>query len=200
MSASLEAALPATASARREPLPGDLAMWIFICAELAVFGLLLVGYAFARRASPELFAAGQATIDRGAGAIGTVLLLVGSWCVVRAARAIRSGSQAGLERWLLAAIVTGLGFVVFKGFGFAHVFGQGIGLSTNLFYTLFLLLTGFHYAHVLLGLVILTAVLMKARRGGYSAAEHAGVESGASYWHMVDLVWLVLFPLVYLVH
>ena len=70
-------------------------------------------------------------------------------------------------------------------------------LSTNTFYMFYLSLTFFHFMHVILGMVILAAVALKARAGGYSVADHTGVETGASYWHMVDLVWLILFPLIY---
>ncbi|MEO5344090.1 MAG: cytochrome c oxidase subunit 3, partial [Gammaproteobacteria bacterium SHHR-1] len=88
-------------------------------------------------------------------------------------------------------------FLVIKSTEYAHHFGMGINLSTNKFYMFYLSLTFFHFMHVILGMVILMAVAFKARAGDYSAEEHDGVETGASYWHMVDLVWLILFPLVY---
>jgi len=77
---------------------------------------------------------------------------------------------------------------------------MGVTLRTNDFYLFYISLTFFHFMHVIMGMVILAAVALKARRGGYSANEHTGVETGASYWHMVDLVWLILFPLVYVMH
>jgi len=80
---------------------------------------------------------------------------------------------------------------------FAHHLGQGVTLSTNTFYMFYLSLTFFHFMHVIMGMVILSAVAWKAGQGGYTAAQHTGVETGASYWHMVDLVWLIIFPLVY---
>jgi nitric oxide reductase NorE protein len=88
-------------------------------------------------------------------------------------------------------------FVAVKLGEYAHHFGEGVTLSTNTFYMFYLSLTFFHFMHVLMGMVILAAVALKARRGGYSVANHTGVETGASYWHMVDLVWLILFPLIY---
>ena len=91
-------------------------------------------------------------------------------------------------------------FIAVKGHEFAHHFAAGINLSTNTFYMFYLSLTFFHFMHVVMGMVILTAVALKARKGGYSATEHTGVETGASYWHMVDMVWLILFPLVYVMH
>jgi nitric oxide reductase NorE protein len=180
--------------------PGDLAIWIFILAELSVFAIFFAAYAFTRMGNPELFDTYQATLDRTAALINTLALIASSYFVVRAVAAIRVDNSRGCMAWLLAAIVMGLVFLVVKGIEYAHHFETGITLSTNSFYMFYLSLTFFHFMHVMLGMVILAAVALKARAGGYSAVEHTGVETGASYWHMVDLVWLILFPLVYVMH
>jgi nitric oxide reductase NorE protein len=174
-----------------------LAIWIFILAELGVFAAFFAAYAFARIGDAALFNACQETLDRRAALINTLALITGSYFVVRAVAAIRTGAARGCARWLLAALGMGLVFLVVKGFEYAHHFAEGVTLSTNTFYMFYLSLTFFHFMHVILGMVILAAVALKARAGGYSAADHTGVETGASYWHMVDLVWLILFPLVY---
>lgn len=184
------------ATARRYP-PGDLAIWIFILAELAVFAIFFAAYAFARMGDVELFDAYQQTLDRRAALVNTLALITSSWFVVRAVAAIRGDEARACVGWLLAALGMGLVFLLVKGTEYAHHLGAGVTLSTNDFYMFYLSLTFFHFMHVILGMVILAAVALKAHRGGYSAAEHTGVESGASYWHMVDLVWLILFPLVY---
>jgi nitric oxide reductase NorE protein len=180
--------------------PGDLAIWIFILAELSVFAIFFVAYAFTRISNPELFNLYQANLDRGAALINTLALITSSYFVVRAVAAIRVGEGRRCARWLGLAILMGLVFLGVKGFEYAYHFGQGITLSTNRFYMFYLSLTFFHFMHVILGLVILLAVALKARKGDYDAQEHTGVETGASYWHMVDLVWLILFPLVYVMH
>lgn len=87
-----------------------------------------------------------------------------------------------------------------KGFEYAAKFGAGINLSTNTFYMFYLSLTFFHFMHVILGMVILVALWWKTRQGAYGPGNMNGIESGAAYWHMVDLVWIVLFPLVYVMH
>jgi nitric oxide reductase NorE protein len=188
--------VPLAVQANRYP-PGDLAIWIFILAELGVFAVFFAAYAFARIGDVALFNAGQDTLDRGAALLNTLALVTGSFFVVRAVAAIREGDDRGCVRWLLAALGMGLVFLVVKGFEYAHHFEAGVTLSTNTFYMFYLSLTFFHFMHVILGMVILAAVALKARAGGYSAADHTGVETGASYWHMVDLVWLILFPLIY---
>ena len=179
--------------------PGDLAIWFFIFAELLVFGVLFITYAVVRSHNLELFNASQLSLHRGLGLINTLVLITGSYFVVRAVQAIQLNDSRRCVFWLQLAIGSGLIFVLLKSYEFYEKAAQGIGLSTNTFYTFYISMTFFHYMHVILGLVILAAVMLKARAGGYSADDHIGVETGASYWHMVDLVWIILFPLVYLV-
>ena len=177
--------------------PGDLVIWFFILAELLVFGVFFAAYAFTRANNVELFNEYQLHLDRNAALINTVALITSSYFVVRAVAAIRDDNSKGCFHWLLAALFMGVVFLVVKGMEYHHHFSLGINLSTNTFYMFYLSLTFFHFLHVILGMIILLAVALKARSGGYSAAEHTGVETGASYWHMVDLVWMILFPLVY---
>lgn len=180
--------------------PGDLAIWIFILAELLVFAVLFMVYAFARRNNIELFNLHQLQLDRTAGLANTITLITSSYFVVRAVAAIREGRAQLCSRWLWAAFSLGALFLVIKGFEYQHHFSLGVTLRTNSFYLFYISLTFFHFMHVIMGMVILAAVALKAQRGGYSINEHTGVETGASYWHMVDLVWLILFPLVYVMH
>lgn len=178
--------------------PGDLAIWFFILAELLAFAVFFLAYAFARARHVELFNAMQTQVDRNAGALNTVLLISGSWCVARAVAAVegRGDSRLG-ARWLAGGIACGGGFLVVKGFEYAAKFGAGINLSTNTFWMFYLSLTFFHFMHVILGLVILAVLWFQTRAGHYGPGRANGLESGAAYWHMVDLVWIVLFPLVY---
>ena len=183
-------------AARRYP-PGDLALWIFILAELLVFGVFFAAYAFTRAQHVELFNTYQATLDRNSALANTLVLITASYFVVRAIGAIRTGRVRGASGWLWAAVGMAALFLLIKGAEYAHHLSLGINLSTNTFYMFYLSLTFFHFMHVIMGMVILGAVALKTHRGSYSAEQHTGVETGASYWHMVDLVWLILFPLVY---
>ena len=177
--------------------PGDLAIWVFILAELGAFAAFFGAYAFTRMQHVELFNQYQLTLDKSAALINTFALITSSYFVVRALASIRENRHQACVRWLLAALVMGALFLVVKSQEYAHHIAAGITLSTNKFYMFYLSLTFFHFMHVIMGMVILAAVAVKARRGAYSAEQHTGVETGASYWHMVDLVWLILFPLVY---
>lgn len=182
---------------RRVYPPGDLAIWVFILAELLVFAVFFAAYAFARMNNVELFNLYQVTLDRNSAVINTIALLTASFFVVRAVQAIRQDDLKNTQKWLWASIVMGLVFLLIKSNEFAVHFSHGVRLSSNTFYMFYLSLTFFHFMHVILGLIILVAVTFKTRAGHYSADNHDGVETGASYWHMVDLVWLILFPLVY---
>ncbi len=186
-------------SQSQSDLPGDFAIWIFIFAELLVFGIFFLTYAFARSHNVELFNASQSTLTREFGAINTIVLITSSYFVVRAVTAIKNDNSKICVNWLGAALFMGSIFLVIKVIEFHQKFSEGINLSTNTFYMFYLSLTFFHFMHVILGMVILTAILLKARQGGYSAKNHTGVETGASYWHMVDLVWIILFPLIYII-
>lgn len=182
----------------QENLPGDFALWIFIFAEMLAFGVLFVAYAFTRAQNVELFNASQLTLSRTSGAVNTLVLITSSYFVVRGLTAIKHGLNRQCANWLTGAFLSGGVFVCIKLVEFQAKFAADITMSTNNFYMFYLSLTFFHFMHVLMGMVILAVIIMKARRGGYSAGDHVGVETGASFWHMVDFLWIILFPLVYI--
>lgn len=172
-------------------LPGDPMMWVLIFSELAVFGLLLGAFSVARAVNPSAFAEGQQLLDPGRAGLNTLVLVTSGWAAARGGRSAREGRRAQCRRWLSLAMALGAAFVAIKLLEYAAEISSGAGFETSTFFTLYFLLTGFHLLHVLLGLLILAVVL----RG---ADAHA-VETGTSFWHMVDLVWVLMFPIVYLV-
>ena len=186
--------------------PGDFAIWIIIYVELVTFGLLFAGYAFSRRSHIEMFNDSQLLLNQTSGFINTLILITSSYFVVKAVQSITGMTQESIKesnlrasKWLLYAIICGIAFLVIKFSEFYYIFGEGITLSTNKFFMFYLLLTVFHFMHVLLGSVILFNIYQKTRTEGYTPNDHRGFETGASYWHMVDLLWIVLFPLVYII-
>ncbi|MBA4706946.1 cytochrome c oxidase subunit 3 [Aquitalea aquatica] len=178
-------------------IPGDLAMWFFILAELAVFGVFFLVYGVYRRQQPALFAEGQTHLDLLLPTLNTLLLIAGSACMVAAVRRFAQDRQRAARQSLLLAMVFGGGFLVCKLYELVGKFMAGISLSSNDFWMFYLSLTVFHFLHVVLGMVIVAAVWWMARDGRYGPGRLDGVETAAAYWHMVDLVWLVLFALVY---
>ena len=189
------------ADSENEPklLPGDLAIWFFIFMELMVFAIFFIIYSIKRIENSELFNESQLTLNREIGAVNTVILITSSYFVIRAVHAVKIDDDTSCERWMYYAEGGGFSFLILKTVEYYDKFSQGINLETNIFYFFYLSLTFFHFLHVILGMIILLAVAIKAQRGAYSAQNHIGVETGASYWHMVDLVWIILFPLVYII-
>jgi nitric oxide reductase NorE protein len=181
----------------RKTPPGDFAIWIFIMAELLVFAVFFSVYAFTRASHVEMFNAAQLTLDRNLALINTLTLITSSYFVVRAVAAMREDKAQQTLRWLVAAIICGFLFLVVKSHEYAEHYSHGINMRTNLFFMFYFSLTFFHFMHVILGMVILSANAIKTRAGAYTPQHHTGLETGASYWHMVDMVWLILFPLIY---
>ncbi|MFB6415588.1 MULTISPECIES: cytochrome c oxidase subunit 3 family protein [Bradyrhizobium] len=175
-----------------EDLPGDPMIWVLIFSELAAFGLFLGAFVIARVIHPAIFAAGQATLDTHLAGINTIVLVTSGWAAARGAAAARAGERVRARGWLFGAMALGALFIAIKLFEYAGEIAQGNGLETSPFFTLYFLLTGFHLLHVGLGIVILAVV---SRSAGA-----AGVETGTAFWHMVDLLWIVMFPIIYLVH
>jgi nitric oxide reductase NorE protein len=197
-----------TSQPRQEKLahpPGDFAIWIVIYVELITFGLLFMGYIFSRRSDVELFNTSQLILNQSSGFINTLILITSSYFIVKAVHSIKDMTKeqqkiANLlaSKWILSAMFLGVVFLGIKIWEFTHIFSLGITLSTNSFFMFYLMLTMFHFMHVMLGLIILFNINQRMRLHDYSLEDHSGLETGASYWHLVDLLWIVLFPLVYI--
>lgn len=178
-------------------LVGDLVIWLVILAELLTFGILFLTYAISRARNVDLFNAAQGTLDLHAGVINTILLICGSGCVAHAVQAVRRDDSSRGVLWLAGALLCGGTFLTMKAAEYATKLDAGIDLATNDFYTLYFMLTGFHFLHVVAGMIMLTLLLIKTARGAYGRHDCHALETGAAFWHMVDLLWIVLFPLVY---
>lgn len=178
-------------------LSGDLGVWLIILLELLTFAILFIAFAFARLGELEVFHAAQRTLDLHLGAVNTVLLITGSWCVASAVRAVRRDASKQGARWLVAALVCGCGFLLLKMTEYADKLALGIDLSSNTFYMFYFILTGFHFLHVVVGVLALGYLWFKTQRGDYGSHDCHALETGGAFWHMVDLLWIVLFPLVY---
>jgi len=174
-----------------EGLPGHPMMWILIGSELLVFGGALLAFSGARIGDAAGFAAAQDRLDRLSGLLNVVVLVTSGLFAAFAVEAARRDDRRRTRLSLAVAALLGGVFLAFKISEYAAEIGAGIGLDSGVFFTLYFLITGFHALHVVLGLVILAIVAVWPSR--------MNVETGAAFWHMVDLVWLLVFPVVYLV-
>ena len=174
-----------------DQLPGELMMWVLIVSELVVFGAGLTAFLAVRVTDPAGFAEAQSHLHRVGAGVNTIILVTSGWLAALASQAAEAGQRRRVRLLLFPAILLGAVFLALKAAEYADLFAQGIGTETHAFYTFSFLLTGFHAAHVLAGMVLLALV-------GWLATPRA-VETGAAFWHMVDLVWVLLFPVVYLI-
>ncbi|TMH77763.1 MAG: cytochrome c oxidase subunit 3 family protein [Betaproteobacteria bacterium] len=190
------AALDPGQAARR--LPGIEGVWVFVAADLTVFGLFFVSFVRDRGRDAALFEQARQTLDADIGGVNTLILLTSSWFVALAVQAAQAGAARRIPRLLAWAAACGLAFAVLKVIEYAHKLRAGTSMLTNDFYMYYFTLTGIHLLHVAAGTVILLILWSKARAGAYGSGNCAGLESGATFWHMVDLLWVVIFPLLYL--
>lgn len=190
----------------KEPYPpGDFAIWIVIYIELLTFGLFFIGYAFSRRLNVQIFNDSQLFLDKTAGFIDTLILITSSYFIVKAIQSIKYSNRSDISissivasKWLLATMIFGGIFLINKLLEFSDIFSQGFSLSSNMFFMFYLLLTMFHFMHVLLGVIIIFTIRQKVKILGYGPTDYVGMETGAVYWHLVDLLWIVLFALIYI--
>jgi nitric oxide reductase NorE protein len=181
-------------------VPGEPGLWVFLGGDLLLFGVLFTTYLGSRSGDPEPFAQSQALLHTDIGVINTLLLLTSSLCVVLALRASRSGPRAVAPRLVAVALACGLGFVALKAVEYHREVAAGADPSRDDFFLWYFILTGLHLGHVIIGLGLLTLVLATTRSGEeLQPGTRRVVEGCACFWHLVDLLWLVLFPLLYLI-
>lgn len=191
-----------------------LGMWLFLSSEVLFFGGLFTAYLVYRFLYPEAFAAASRELDLTLGSINTVILLSSSFMMAMAVWAASSSKRKLLVLFLLVTVVLGATFLGIKGFEYAHKIQEGLypariigGLQTalpadrptRLFFSLYFIMTGLHALHMIIGIGMMAGLAVLSWRGRYHATRYAPIELAALYWHFVDIVWIFLFPLLYLV-
>ncbi|MCW3173897.1 cytochrome c oxidase subunit 3 family protein [Shewanella subflava] len=188
------------ATAPETRLPGDIAMWFVIMMELTVFALFFIGFAVMKRLEPQMFAQGQEIIHISIGLACTISLLISSYFVALALDAAKCGDNPKVGKHIIASLCFAFIYLIAKSYEYSLLVNAGFSLSTNDFFTLYFLITAFHFMHVVLGCGILFYLYKQSRKHFYSTNENQGFEAAATYWHMVDLVWILVFFLIYIAH
>jgi cytochrome c oxidase subunit 3 len=190
-------------------------MWVFLLTEIMFFGGMFGAYTVYRSMYPEAFASTSAFMNPLYGALNTAVLIVSSLSMALAVRAAHLGQQKVLQLMLLITMFFGVCFLVIKGFEYHEhwvdmkvpLFGGHWNYSeapqfahqAQILFCFYFFMTGFHAIHMLVGLGIMTTIFMMARKGTFSPAYYTPVEVSGLYWHFVDIVWIFLFPLLYLI-
>lgn len=189
----------------------QLGMWLFLVTELLLFGALFVGYAYYRYLYPHGWSEASHHLNQVFGTVNTFVLITSSLAVAMGVHFARAGRKNGIVASLGIGAFLGLTFLVIKGFEYAEEVHKGAlpgkwysvedldVAGANLFFTLYWIMTGLHGIHVIVGVTVLLVVAYQAFRGYYDAHWHTPVELGGMYWHLVDVIWIFIFPLLYLV-
>ncbi len=191
-----------------------LGMWTFLITELMLFGGLFLAYILFRLLYPEVFTAGSIHQSIPLGTLNTAVLITSSLTMALAVHAAQIGNQRRLQFFLLATAILGMVFLGIKGYEYYNHWEEGLfpGLNfTNhevleaagargaLFFFLYFMMTGIHASHMIVGIGIVFALLVRSRTGRYLGASYTPIELMGMYWHFVDVVWVFLFPLLYLI-
>ena len=201
--------LPAMASAGRSApvrrpnpvrIPGELGIWAFLCGDLLVFTLYFGTFLYERGQHAVAFASGSQSLHLTIGVINTLVLLTSSLFVALGVQAVRNGLGGQARKFILAAFAGGAVFIINKPIEWVDKVGDGMGPQYDNFYQLYYMMTGLHLLHVIVGMVVLINLWKLAGQVRHtpSPRQIRFLENGATYWHLVDLIWLVLFALFYL--
>jgi cytochrome c oxidase subunit III len=189
----------------------ELGMWIFLMTELLLFGGLFTAYAVYRSSFPQAFAEASRELSAPIGTINTVVLIVSSFGIALAVYGAQTNGRKRLLGGLFLAMMLGIAFLAVKGFEYHdhYVHHQVPGLNfawpkphpeqAQIFFFLYFAMTGVHAIHLTIGVVIVAVISFQAYRRKYSAEYHTPVEVSGLYWHFVDVVWIFLYPMLYLI-
>ena len=175
-----------------------LAMWVFLATEIHLFGGLFSVFALYRWMYLDVFNESARALNWKLGAFNTAVLLSSSYLMVRAVDAAQHGDNKKVNSWINWVLLCGLIFMVVKAFEYTHKFEIGTYPNTNIFYGLYFTMTGLHGIHVLGGMGAMLWLKGHAKRNRFSETYYTPVEVVGLYWHLVDVIWIYLFPVVYL--
>jgi nitric oxide reductase NorE protein len=189
----------AEASKTTRRIPGEEGIWVFVLGDMTVFALFFGAFMYSRARNPGVFAVDHESVNVVLGTTNTVLLLTSSLLVVLGAQKVLSGTPAHATRLFGAALACGVGFVAVKAIEWSHLFIAHKTVGTGEYFSYYFVFTGIHLLHVFLGIVVLSRLMALSRRAEVTARQRLLCETGGIFWHMVDLLWVVLFALFYLV-
>jgi len=194
---------------KKDKLGGKIGMWLFLFTEIMLFGGLFVLYAAYLSRYADDFIAGGKELSLNFGLVNTLILLVSSFMVAAAITAVQRKSARTAVLFLLGTISLGIIFLINKYFEWGHKFEIGIYPNApdlvngppgrNIFFSLYYVITGLHGLHIIIGLVLLSVSLVFLVRNKITPGDYAVLENAGLYWHLVDLIWIFVFPLFYLI-
>jgi nitric oxide reductase NorE protein len=194
----IQDAAAATALKAKSHIPGESGVWVMIFGDMMVFSFMFVAFIYYRRSDPVLFEQSRTHLNQAFGLINTFFMLTSSWFVAMAVDAAKAHRVKATVAFFRLALACGVGFSVVKIMEYAEKIRADIVINTNDFYMYYYVFTGIHFLHVLIGMSVLAFMAHYAAKGDFSPQKISHFESGASFWHVVDLLWIALFALLYL--
>lgn len=184
--------------------PGGLLIWSLVLMELFTFGVALIAFVISSKQAPEVFHQSRLQLNPIFGTINTILLLTSGYFMAVSVSAFKDENSQKTRRFLVMAMLGGGFFLILKCIEYHDKISHGFVLGYDTFFTFYWLLTSFHFIHVIVGLVILSFLFFRLPTANFSAAKKEPLlsedyEAGAVFWHMCDLIWLLLFPVIYLI-
>ena len=176
--------------------PGGILLWIIISLELITFGIALIALVVSSKNDPQLYHDSRLELNTTFGAINTLFLLTSGAFMAAAVHQFKVGNYHNTSKYILWSMLGGVFFLILKGIEYYLKIESGHTLGYNTFYTYYWLLTAFHVIHVLVGLTILSFIIRALEKEKLLITD---LEAGAAFWHMCDLIWLLLFPVLYLI-
>lgn len=198
-------------SAAHEFEAGKLGMWLFLVTELMLFGALFVAYGIYHYIYPEMFREAHHHLNKIMGGTNTIVLLISSLTMALSIAYIQRDMKDKAKRMLIVTLLCACTFLVIKYFEYSHKIHDGLlpgkfytntelkASNAALFFSLYFVMTGIHGLHVLIGMGLISWIYFRMSRGDFNSHKFAPVEFVGLYWHIVDLIWIFLFPLLYLV-
>ena len=180
--------------------PGGILIWIIVFVELLTFGIALIVFEIDFQNNLQQFLSSQNLLHKGFGLVNTLVLITSGYFMATTLVNIKAGKIKQALNWLMLTIFGGLTFLFIKSFEYFEKIQSGLTLDFDEFFTYYWLLTGFHFIHVLVGVAILMGLWIALRKGTYSQTNFLDIETGGIFWHMVDLIWVLLFPVLYLIN
>jgi nitric oxide reductase NorE protein len=183
---------------KKKRLPGEEGVWMFVFGDMLIFALFFGTFLYYRQEDIALYVSSSEKLSIPLGTFNTILLLTSSLFIVYAVKMARLGHLKRTRAFFELGLTCGIGFGVVKVIEYGGKFSAGINVTTNDFFMYYFMFTGIHFVHVILGIVVLFILRNKTKSETIQTKDLQTLESGATYWHMVDLLWIVLFPLLYL--
>jgi len=177
--------------------PGGILIWIIIFLELITFGAALIAMVYYGNQEIEIFHDSSLKLSKTFGLINTIFLLTSGFLMAVSLTELKRGNKKKFQKLLILTMFFGILFLGLKSFEYYEKISEGFDLNNNTFFTFYWMLTLFHVIHVIVGLVILISVYFGIRKEN-STTSIEDVESSAAFWHMCDLIWMLLFPVIYL--